>query len=74
MKVVKKLLGDSGLILVSKWTSTNKKTYIRAKVHTKPKSNKGARKLTDKEILKVLKLGVMRVWRLKEKLNKVLNK
>lgn len=65
----KELIGDKGLITVSKWES-NKKTYIKAKFHTKSISLKDARKLSDKEILKVLKLGVMRVWKLKEKLNK----
>ena len=65
----KDLIGDNGLILVSKWTS-NKKTYVRAVYHTKAKPIKNARKLTDIEILKILKLGVMRVWKLKEKLNK----
>lgn len=60
----KELIGDKGLILVSKWNS-NSKIYIKAKIQTKPTSIKNARKLTDKEILKVLKLGVMRVWKLK---------
>lgn len=69
----KELIGDNGLILVSKWKS-NKKTYIKAKIHTKSKSDNSARKLTDIEILKVLKLGIMRVWKLKEKLNNYLNK
>lgn len=60
----KELIGDKGLILVSKWNSNNK-IYIKAKIQTKPTSIKNARKLTDKEILKVLKLGVMSVWKLK---------
>jgi hypothetical protein len=65
----KELIGDKGLITVSKWNN-GKKTYIKAKFHTKSNSIKDARKLTDKEILKVLKLGIMRVWKLKEKLSK----
>lgn len=68
----KELLGDNGIILVSKWTSS-KRTYIKAKIHTKAISNKNARKLEDKEIFKILKLGIMRVWKLKEKLNNLKN-
>jgi len=42
--------------------------HIHTKIHRKTTTNKKARKLTDKEMLKVAKLGCMRIWSLKEKL------
>lgn len=41
---------------------------IWARIHREIKANKARRKLTDAEILKVAKLGCMRIWNLKHKL------
>lgn len=42
--------------------------YIHTQIRRKTTINKKARKLTNEEILKVAKLGCMRIWRLKEKI------
>ena len=41
-----------------------------ASIHREAKRRKGAKKLTQKEQLKIARLGTLRIWTLKENLNK----
>lgn len=54
----------AGIIIVKHWRYG---TY-RCRVLRKPKKNKTSRKLTEKEYDKFLRLGCLRIWRLKKKL------
>lgn len=48
------------------------RTHTR--IHREAKRKKGARKLTQKEQLKIASLGTMRIWKLKEKLSNLKKK
>lgn len=64
---------DCGIILVkkSKW---NNDYHYHTSMYRDAKRRKGAKRLTEKEQLKIARLGVMRVWKLKENLNKLKTK
>lgn len=57
-----------GIIVVEKYESLGK-YYDSARMYREAKRRTGAKRLTQKEQLKVARLGTMRVWTLKEKLN-----
>lgn len=57
-----------GIIVVEKYESLGK-YYDSTRMYREAKRRTGAKKLTLKEQLKVARLGTMRVWTLKEKLN-----
>lgn len=59
----------SGIILCENVLKWDKKIKHTAKIIKKPKRIKNARKLTSDEILKVARLGALRIWSLKEKLS-----
>jgi len=48
--------------------------FIKAEIKRKSKRKKNVNKFTDDEINKVANLGCMRIWKLKEKLNKLQKK
>lgn len=52
------------------WTKVNK-WIVNVRSKREPVKNKTARKLTDKERLKIAHLGTMRIWGLKEKIIKL---
>ena len=57
-----------GIITVEKYMFDNE--YIGCvRIYRDAKRKTGAKKLTQKEQLKIAKLGTMRIWTLKEKLN-----
>lgn len=58
---------ECGIITVNRYGDD----YIRASIHKEARRKKGAKRLTDKEILKITRLGCMRIWTLKDKLNKL---
>ena len=60
---------DCGIISVGTYGNNH-----IARVRREATRRKGARPLTDKEIAKISRLGVMRVWSLKDKLNKIKRK
>jgi len=61
---------ECGIILVTKKKSVFGDEYsIYANIHRDAKRRKGVKKLTLKEQLKIARLGTMRIWTLKDKLN-----
>jgi hypothetical protein len=52
---------------------TGRYDSVVARIHRKTTTNKKARRLTDKEVLKVATLGCMRIWSLKEKILGMIN-
>lgn len=60
---------DCGIISVATYGNNH-----MARVRREATRRKGARALTDKEIAKITRLGVMRIWSLKDKLNKLKRK
>jgi len=60
---------DCGIITVEKY---NDRGFAR--MHREAKRRKGAKRLTEKEKLQIARLGTLRIWTLKEKLNLMLNK
>lgn len=66
----------AGILTCDKWyndMSRIKKWVVTVRTKRKPTKNKSARKLTDKERLKIAHLGTMRIWSLKEKIIKSQN-
>lgn len=61
----------AGIITCYRWVDYKKDERISAQIIRKPIRIKGARKLTEEEQLKVARLGTMRIWNLKDKLNKI---
>jgi len=61
---------ECGIIIVDRADRFGR-DYIYARLHKEAKRKKGAKRLTDKEILKITRLGCMRIWTLKDKLNKL---
>jgi len=64
---------DAGIITCYRWTDYKKQERIGAHAKRQPKRIRGARKLTEKEQLKIASLGTMRIWTLKEKIIKLQN-
>jgi len=62
---------ECGIITVSR-SEWNNKAY--ASMRRDAKRKKGAKQLTQKEQLKIARLGTLRIWTLKEKLNLTLQK
>ena len=60
---------ECGIITVNRYGE-----HIHASLHKEAKRKTGAKPLTDKEILKITRLGCMRIWSLKDKLNKLKKK
>lgn len=58
-----------GILVVEKYESLGK-YYDSTSMYREAKRRTGAKKLTEKERLKAARLGCMRIWSLKEKLNK----
>lgn len=63
----------AGIITVEKYEYLGE-YYYDVKMYRDAKRVTGARKLTEKEMLKVTRLGTMRIWSLKDKLNKLKSK
>ena len=66
-KVKAEVPDECGIITIEKLS--DKRHIVR--MIRDAKRRKGARALTDKEIAKISRLGVMRIWSLKDKLNKL---
>lgn len=62
-----------GILVVEKYESLGK-YYDSTSIHREAKRRTGAKRLTDKEQLKIARLGTMRIWTLKEKLNNLKRK
>jgi hypothetical protein len=63
---------DTGILTCDKWfNSWNKKWDINVWRKRGTVKNKLARKLTDNEKLKIVHLGTMRIWSLKNKILKL---
>ena len=60
---------ECGIITVKKYKSVGNEYRAHASMHRDAKRRKGAKPLTQKEQLKIARLGTMRIWTLKEKLN-----
>lgn len=61
---------NAGVIVCDEYVGNNTKKHIYVKLIRKSKRIKGARKLTNDEQFKLLRLGNMRIWNLKKKLLK----
>ena len=57
-----------GILVVEKYESLGK-YYDSTRIYREAKRKTGAKRLTEKEQLKIARLGCMRIWTLKEKLN-----
>lgn len=62
-----------GILVVEKYESLGK-YYNSTTMYREAKRKTGAKRLTEKEQLKIARLGCMRIWNLKEKLNKIKRK
>ena len=60
---------ECGIITVEKYKSTGYEYRAYARMHRDAKRKKGAKRLTKEEQLKIARLGTLRIWTLKEKLN-----
>jgi len=60
---------ECGIITVRKYKSTGNEYRARASMHRDAKRKKFAKQLTQKEQLQIARLGTLRIWTLKEKLN-----
>jgi hypothetical protein len=58
-----------GILIVEKYESYGK-YYDHTSMYREAKRKTGAKRLTENEVLKAARLGCMRIWSLKEKLNK----
>ena len=63
---------ECGIIVVGHNEWNKNKPY--ASVHREAKRRKGAKALTQKEQLQIARLGTMRIWTLKDKLNELKKK
>ena len=70
-KVEELVPDDCGILTVSR-SEWNNKAY--ASMRRDAKRRKGAKQLTQKEQLQIARLGTLRIWTLKEKLNLTLQK
>lgn len=62
---------DCGIITVENYSYDGKEYKQYARMHRDAKRKKGAKRLTQKEQLQIARLGTLRIWTLKEKLNKL---
>jgi len=60
---------ECGILTVKKYKSTGYEYRARASMHREAKRKTGAKRLTEKEQLKIARLGTLRIWTLKEKMN-----
>jgi len=60
---------ECGILTVEKSLGWKDKIQIRASMVRDAKRKQGAKRLTEKEQLKIARLGTLRIWTLKEKLN-----
>jgi hypothetical protein len=60
---------DCGIITVEYYGDGIKEYRGYARMHRDAKRRKGAKRLTEKEQLQIARLGTLRIWTLKEKLN-----
>ena len=60
---------DCGILTVEKYCGWDNKNYTSVKMVRDAKRKKGAKRLTEKEQLQIARLGTLRIWTLKEKLN-----
>lgn len=58
---------ECGIITVEKYPNSAATGYV--KIHREATRKKGAKKLTQKEQFKIARLGTLRIWSLKTKLN-----
>lgn len=65
---------NAGIIVCYRYVDYKKENRVSATIKRQPKRIKGARKLTLEEQLRVAKLGTMRIWSLKQKIIKNVNK
>ena len=63
----------AGIITCYRWTDYKDREQLGAHTKRQSKRIKGARKLTEKEQMKIASLGTMRIWTLKQKLIKLQN-
>jgi len=61
---------ECGILTVKTWGDNR----VRASMHREAKRRKGAKKLTQKEQLQIARLGTLRIWTLKQKLNELKRK
>lgn len=73
-KIEKLVPKECGIITVENYSPDGIKYSQHAKMHRDAKRRKGAKRLTQTEQLKIGKLGCMRIWTLKEKLNQLKRK
>ena len=66
---VKDLVPEECGIITVQWSEWNNRAY--ASMHRDAKRKKGAKRLTEKEQLQIARLGTLRIWTLKEKLNEL---
>lgn len=64
---------NAGILTCERDDNTWTKEKIHVRTVREPVKVRGARKLTDKEKLKIATLGTMRIWTLKEKIIKLQN-
>ena len=60
---------ECGIIIVEKYGDRIGEYRAYARMHRDAKRKKGAKRLTQQEQLKIARLGTLRIWTLKEKLN-----
>lgn len=60
---------ECGILTVKKYKSVGYEYRARASMHRDAKRKKGAKRLTQQEQLQIARLGTLRIWTLKEKLN-----
>jgi hypothetical protein len=66
---VKDLVPEECGIITVAYSDWNNRAY--ASMHRDAKRKKGAKRLTEKEQLQIARLGTLRIWTLKEKLNEL---
>jgi len=69
---VKDLVPEECGIITVQWNEWNGKPY--ASMHRDAKRKRDAKRLTEKEQLKIARLGTLRIWTLKDKLNELISK
>ena len=65
---------ECGIITVENYSYDGKEYKQYARMHREAKRKKGAKRLTQKEQLQIARLGTLRIWTLKDKLNKLKQK
>lgn len=70
LKVEELVPPECGIIIVEFWKNRNARAYMKRNA----KRRKGAKRLTEKEQFKIARLGTLRIWTLKDKLNKLKQK